>query len=109
MKDSAASIADTKQEACTINAQKKTPRFADGFQRKFFKDRVRERVAGYLIGLWTFFWLVGGSQEQHPSGSYQSGTYVLLVGLQFNFFHVVKVWNLQNSSKDMVYNIIYKL
>ena len=60
MKDSAASIADTKQEACTINAQKKTPRFADGFQRKFFKDRVRERVAGHVISLCTILWLANG-------------------------------------------------
>ena len=27
----------------------------DGFQGKVFKDRVRERVAGCVIGLYTFF------------------------------------------------------
>ena len=55
VKDSAPSIADTKQGTCIASAQKKTLRFTDGFQINFFKDRVRERVAEYLISLWTFF------------------------------------------------------
>ena len=33
----------------------KSPKLHDGFQGKTFKDRVRERVAWYMINLWTLF------------------------------------------------------
>ena len=33
----------------------KRPELSDGFQRKVFKDWVRERVAGYTVSSWTFF------------------------------------------------------
>ena len=36
-------------------------------QGKVLKDRLRERVAGHVISLWMFFWLVGGEEigRQH--------------------------------------------
>ena len=60
----------------------KTPELLDGFEGKVFKVRVMERVLGYMISLWPFFWLVGGEVIgcQHPqhSGSDLSGIYVLM-------------------------------
>ena len=51
----------------------KRPELPGGFQGKVFEDRVRERIAGCIISLWTFFWLVGGevirSQHHQLSGS----------------------------------------
>ena len=67
MKDRVAFIAE--QEACTVSVQK-IPRFADGFQIKFFKDGVKgesckvpdQPVDILLIGWWqstaTSFWFI---------------------------------------------------
>ena len=58
----------------------------DGFQGKVFKDRVRERVAGCMIGLCTFFSLVGGevigNQHHQPSDSILSGAFAMVVSMQ---------------------------
>ena len=101
-----------RQGVQVANAQKtRTPH---GFQGKVFKDRVRERVVGCGISLWTFFWLVGGkvikvngSQHHQPSDSNQSEVYVLGGSIQLTFSILWGFQYLQDSSKDLAENIIY--
>ena len=60
----------------------KRPKLPEGFQEKVFKDRVREAGCGYVISLWTLFWLVDNdvirSQHHQPSGSDWSRVCVLV-------------------------------
>ena len=48
------------------------PQLPQGFQGKVFKDRMRERVVGYVNSSGTFFWFVGDevirSQHDQLSG-----------------------------------------
>ena len=82
-----------------------------GFQRKVFKDWVRERVAVHVIGSWTFFWLVDDevtrSRHHQPSGSSRSGGYMLVGSTQLTSSTWWGSPYPQNSSKDMAQNIIY--
>ena len=48
----APNIGPTKEKGQLLN---KRPELPDGFQGRVFKGKVRERVAGYLISLWTPF------------------------------------------------------
>ena len=49
------------------------PKLPNVFQGKVFKDRMRERVSGYMISSQAFFWVTDGeiitSQHDQPSGS----------------------------------------
>lgn len=36
------------------------PKVPGDFQGKAFKGSMRERVVGYVISSWSFFWLIGG-------------------------------------------------
>ena len=89
----------------------KRPELPEGFQGKVFKDRVKERVVGYVISSWTFFLLVGGEvirrQHHQPSGSNWSGVYMLVGSIQLTSPTWWGFQNLQNSSKDRAQNIIY--
>ena len=91
----------------------KRPELPTGFQGKVLKDGVREEVAVYVISFWTFFWLVGGevtrSQHPQPSGSNQSGVYVLVGSMQLTSPNLWGFQYLQNNSKDIAQNIIYSL
>ena len=53
MKESAAFTAGPSKESRQLVLRR--PELADGFQGNVFKDRVRERVVGYVISSWTFF------------------------------------------------------
>ena len=86
------------------------PNSPKGFQGKIFKDSVWERVAGYVIRSWTFFWLVDGevtgSQHHQPFGSSWSGVYVLVGSTQLTSPTWWGFQYLQNSSKDLAQKII---
>ena len=73
-------LQDTKQGVQAVTVQSTwTPQWISG--KDFFKDRVREKVAGCMISSRTLFALVGSevirSQHHPPSGSKCSGVYIL--------------------------------
>ena len=96
-----------KQGAWATNAQKA---WTSPFTKRYFKDSVREKVLGCVISSWPFFWLVGGkvigSQHHQPSGSSQSGVYVLEDRMQLTSSIWWGLQCLQNTSKNMAQNII---
>ena len=59
-----------------------------------------------MVSLWTFFWLFGGevsgSQHHQPSGSNQSGVYVLMDSISLTFPTWWGFQYLQNSSKILL-------
>ena len=89
----------------------KRPELPEGFQGKVFKDRVSEGVCAVCDQLVDILLLVGGevirNQHHQPSGSNRSGVYVLVGSIQFTSSTWWEFQYLQNSSKDVVPNMIY--
>ena len=79
------------------------PKLPNGFQGKVFKDRVRERVVGYMISSHPILGSVGDevirNQQYQPSGSTQSGLCVFVVSMHLTFSTWWRFRYLQNSSE----------
>ena len=79
-------------------------------RERFSKTGWEMGVVGCVISSWTF-WLVGGeiigSQHHQPSGSKQSGVYMLVGSIQLTSSTWWGFQYLQNSSKDIAQNITY--
>ena len=71
-----------------LNLMLRRPELPDGFQRRIFKDSVRESVT-----VCTILWLVDGEVTEwcfrnlnhQPSGSNWTGTYLLVVSMQLTY------------------------
>ena len=74
------------------------------FREWFLKTGWKRVVMGFVINLWIFFWLIGSevivSQHHQLSGSCQSGGLYACERRTVNFFQLVEVSVLQNSSKE---------
>ena len=83
----------------------KRPALPKASRERFLKTKWGRRVVGYVISLWTLFWLAGDEvirSQHHQPGSNWPGVYVLVGSTQLT----LSIWwgfqYLANSSKGMV-------